>query len=57
MFKPPGPDEDPNDVKDAHFVAVGWDKRVRIWRDDRGEESDNNASKEIVTINRNRDWP
>ena len=44
-------------MKDAHFAAVGWDKRVRIWRDDRGEEGGNDATKDIVRINRNRDLP
>ena len=35
---------DPNDeehIKPAFFVAAGWDKRLRIWPDDRSSDEEN----------------
>jgi WD40 repeat protein len=32
----------------SHFVAVGWDKRLRIWQDDRACEDENiKASRDL----------
>jgi len=34
--------------KMSHFVAVGWDKRLRIWQDDRASEEENvKASRDL----------
>ncbi len=40
-----GPEEN---EKMSHFVAVGWDKRLRIWQDDRACEDENiKASRDL----------
>lgn len=40
-----------------HFVAVGWDKRIRIWRDNRFEKQEEDAGNDVVRVPRNKDWP
>jgi len=53
VFQPDNEDEDPN----AQFAAVGWDRRVRIWRDNRMEKPEEDAGNDVVRIPRNKDWP
>lgn len=30
--------EDPDSEKMAHIIAVGWDKKIHIWADEKEEE-------------------
>jgi len=42
------PDVPEDQEKMSHFVAVGWDKRLRIWQDDRASEEENvKASRDL----------
>lgn len=37
-----------NDEKPSYFVAAGWDKRLRIWPDDRFSDEENvRASRDL----------
>ena len=36
---------DPNDTEDRkmpHFISVGWDKKIHVWPDEKGEEVETN---------------
>jgi WD40 repeat protein len=42
IYDPTLPEDVPEEQeKMSHFVAVGWDRRLRIWQDDRADEDEN----------------
>jgi len=38
-------------------VSVGWDKRIRIWKDLKNDNNEDASGADIVRIQKNRDWP
>lgn len=34
----PFAEPDPDNEKPAHIIAVGWDKKIHIWQDEKEEE-------------------
>lgn len=55
VYQPKKKEEEEDE--NAQFVAVGWDRRVRIWRDNRTEKPEEDAGNDVVRIPRNKDWP
>ena len=47
-------EEGSDSEKPSHFVATGWDKRLRIWPDDRTNEDENvKISRDLPTNTKN----